>query len=190
MKYIARRFRMKSGEYCVLRSPEPGDAAQRVSFLRQVNGETDFMARGSEDSPADIDLVADMLYDQLEDELTLEIAAFAGDEMIACGGISPATRAYPRKRHRASFGICVKKAHWGQGIAGAILNALADEAGKMGYGQIELTVVDDNLRARRLYEKCGFRETGRVPDALRYEDGSCRDEIMMIRQIKTKTLPM
>ena len=183
MKYIARRFQMKSGEFCVLRSPEPGDAAQRVSFLRQVNGETDFMARGSEDSPVDIELVAEMIADQLEDERTLEIAAFIGDEMIASGGISPVARAYPRKRHRASFGICVKKAFWGQGIAGAIMRALVDEAEGLGYSQIELTVAADNLRARRLYEKCGFREMGCVPDALKYADGSCQDEILMIRQI-------
>lgn len=183
MKYIARRFKMKGGEYCVLRSPEPQDAAQRIAFLRTVNAETPFMARGAKDSPADETMVAELLADQLEDELDLEIAAFFGDEMIASGGISPVSRAYPRKRHRASFGICVRRAFWGQGIAGAIIDALIAEAAKMGYSQIELTVVSDNLRARGLYQRCGFAEVGCMPDALRYEDGSSRDEIWMVRKI-------
>lgn len=188
MKYIARRFRMKGGEYCVLRSPEPQDAAQRIAFLKAVNAETSFMARGANDSPADEAMVADLfadqlVADQLEDDLVLEIAAFVGDEMIASGGISPVSRAYPRKRHRAGFGICVKKAYWEQGLGKSITDALIIEAAKMGYTQIELTVVSDNLRARALYEKCGFVQTGCMPDALKYEDGTCRDEIWMVKKI-------
>lgn len=174
---------MKQGGYCVLRSPEPADAALRIDFLRAVNSETDYMARGANDSPADEAVVAEILADQLEDDAAVEIAAFAGDEMIACGGISPVSRAYPRRRHRASFGICVRRAHWGQGLGTAILGALAGEAKKLGYAQIELTVVSDNHRARSLYERCGFEQVGCMPNALRYEDGSCRDEIWMVRRI-------
>lgn len=183
MKYIARRFRLKSGEFCVLRSPEPRDAAQRISFLRTVNAETGFMARGAEDSPADEALVAELLTEQLEDEMTLEIAAFADDEMVASGGISPVSRAYPRKRHRAGFGICVRRAYWGQGLGRAIIEALTSEAKRMGYSQIELTVVSDNLRARSLYERCGFETVGCMSDALKYEDGSFCDEVWMVRKI-------
>ena len=168
MKYIARRFQMNNGEYCVLRSPEFRDAAQRIAFLRQVNSETPFMARGADDSPTDEEMVAGLLDEQIEDSMTLEIAAFIGDEMAACGGISPVSRAYPRKKHRAGFGICVKKAYWGQGLGGKIISALSDEAMKMGYTQIELTVVSDNVRARKLYERCGFVNVGCMPDALRY----------------------
>lgn len=174
---------MKGGEHCVLRSPEPWDAAQRIAFLRTVNAETPFMARGASDSPADESVVADLFADQLEDKAVLEIAAFVGDEMVASGGISPVSRAYPRKRHRASFGICVKKAYWGQGLGTAIIDELTAEAAKLGYAQIELTVVSDSLRARGLYERCGFETVGCMPNALRYEDGSCRDEIWMVKRL-------
>jgi len=183
MKTIARRFRMKNGEYCVLRSPDARDAAQRIAFLRCVNAETPFMARSAQDSPADVELVADLLDEQLEDGLSLEIAAFIGDEMIASGGISPVSRAYPRKRHRAVFGICVRKAWWGQGLGKAIADTLCAEAAQMGYSHIELTVVSDNLRARALYERCGFVQIGCMPGALKYEDGESRDEIWMMKEI-------
>lgn len=189
MKYIARRFRLKGEGYCMLRSPEPADAALRIDFLRAVNAETDFMARGAEDSPADEDVVAEILADQLEDPAAVEIAAFADDRMIACGGISPAARAYPRKRHRAVFGICVRKEFWGRGIGRGILEALMREAEGLGYSQVELTVVSDNLRARKLYETCGFVQTGIMPDALRREDGSFADEIFMVRKLHTKKAP-
>lgn len=189
MKYIARRFRLKDGGHCMLRSPEPADAAARIDFLRAVNSETDFMARGECDSPADETVVAEILADQLEDPAAVEIAAFVGDRMVACGGISPVARAYPRKRHRALFGICVRRECWGQGLGRGILEALANEADRLGYSQIELTVVSDNFRARLLYEKCGFTEVGQMPDALRYADGGCRDEIWMVRKLDNKNAP-
>lgn len=167
----------------MLRSPDARDAAQRIAFLKIVNAETPFMARGAEDSPEDEQLVAEMLADALDDECVLEIAAFFQGKMVACGGISPVSRAYPRKRHRAVFGICVQKAFWGQGLATAIFKALEGAAGKMGYTQIELTVVSENQRAIGLYEKCGFAEVGRMPDGLKYEDGACRDEIWMMKRV-------
>ena len=104
--------------------------------------------------------------------------------MIACGGISPVSRSYPRKRHRAQFGICVRKRFWSEGLGDEILTALLREAPGMGFSQVELTVVSDNVRAQRLYRRLGFEEIGRMPDALRYEDGSCRDEIWMVNQLK------
>lgn len=183
MRYPAREFRMKCGETCVLRSPEPGDAAQRVVFLKQVNGETSFMARSAGDAPGDVELVAEVIAEQLEDDVTLEIAAFLDGRMIACGGIGPASRGYPRKRHRAQLGVCVRKSCWGEGLGSGILQALFQEAPGMGFSQIELTVVAANARARRLYQRLGFLEAGRMPNALRDEDGSCSDEIWMVKRL-------
>lgn len=183
MQTIAGYFQMKDGEMCVLRSPGARDAAQRIAFLRKASGETPFMARSADDSPGDLWLVEDMLEDQLRDALVLEIAAFCGEEMIACGSIGPVSRAYPRTLHRAKFGICVARDFWAQGLGGAILNALIAEAPGMGYSQIELAVAADNVRAQRLYRRFGFAETGRIPNAVRYENGSYGDEIQMVRML-------
>lgn len=181
MHIIARNFRMKNGENTVLRSPGARDAAQRIAFFRLVNDETPFMIRSAGDSPEDLWLVEDILEDQLRDEASLEIAAFVGEEMVACGNLGPVSRAYPRTRHRARFGICVRKDFWGQGLGGAIVETMIREAPAMGYSQIELSVNAGNERAVGLYRKFGFVETGRTPNAIRYEDGSVADEIQMVR---------
>lgn len=53
----------------------------------------------------------------------------------------------------------------------------------MGYRQIELSVVADNARAIALYRHLGFREMGRVPRALCFDDGHCSDELWMVKML-------
>ncbi len=54
-------------------------------------------------------------------------------------------------------GICVARAHRGKGVGSKLLAALYEEAAELGYGAIRLDVVEDNFRARALYERQGFR---------------------------------
>ena len=55
---------------------------------------------------------------------------------------------------------------------------------KYGEDNFELTVlevVDGNGRAKNLYEKVGFVEEGKNIRALKYDDGTYRDEYKMIK---------
>jgi ribosomal protein S18 acetylase RimI-like enzyme len=54
-------------------------------------------------------------------------------------------------------GICVAKAHRGKGVGSRLLAALYQEAAERGYAAVRLDVVQDNFRARALYERQGFR---------------------------------
>lgn len=65
----------------------------------------------------------------------------------------------------------------------AIAYALDD----VGLHRVRLSVYDFNPRARRAYEKCGFRPEGRLRDALR-RDGTWHDEIVM-SVLSTDTRP-
>ena len=183
MRAAERALTLRDGTICALRSPEPRDAGQRIALIARISGETRFMARGTADSPGDAELVADLLADQLEDDAAMEIAAFVDGRMIACGSIGPVARAYPRKRHRAQVGLGVRMDWWGMGIGAAVLRTLVEAAPALGFSQVELSVAEDNHRARRLYGRMGFVEMGRVPEALRYEDGGAADEIWMVRKV-------
>jgi ribosomal protein S18 acetylase RimI-like enzyme len=54
-------------------------------------------------------------------------------------------------------GICVAKPHRGKGVGSRLLAALYQEAAERGYGAVRLDVVQDNFRARALYERQGFQ---------------------------------
>lgn len=56
-------------------------------------------------------------------------------------------------------GICVARAHRGKGVGSMLLAALYQEAAERGYRSIRLDVIQDNFRARALYERQGFLPT-------------------------------
>ena len=53
-------------------------------------------------------------------------------------------------------GICVAKEARGQGVGGALLLAIKEEAQARGQQDVRLDVIDTNPRARALYERQGF----------------------------------
>ncbi|WP_316013774.1 GNAT family N-acetyltransferase [Roseobacter sp. HKCCA0434] len=58
-------------------------------------------------------------------------------------------------------GIAVAEAARGCGLGRRLLDALAQEAGKRGKRAVVLDVIDSNIRARALYEREGYRVSGR-----------------------------
>lgn len=58
-------------------------------------------------------------------------------------------------------GICVADEHRGLGIGTALLDAASDHAHVLGHRAVQLSVIDSNPRAARLYERRGFHTTDR-----------------------------
>jgi GNAT superfamily N-acetyltransferase len=53
---------------------------------------------------------------------------------------------------------------WGEGIGGAILDAVLAEARRRQYSRIHLWTHEDNERSHRLYRRGGFSPTGRTAE--------------------------
>jgi GNAT superfamily N-acetyltransferase len=51
---------------------------------------------------------------------------------------------------------------WGEGIGGAILDAVLAEAKRRDCSQVRLWTHEDNARSHRLYRRRGFSPTGRI----------------------------
>lgn len=83
-------------------------------------------------------------------------------------------------RRQAELGIVIgEKQYWDRGYGTDALRALLGFAfDEMGLRRISLTVFDDNPRAIRCYEKCGFRHEG-VERATRGASGGVRTELRM-----------
>lgn len=175
-------IKLKDGTECVLCSPCAEDSAQMLDYLRMTSAETEFMVR----YPDEI-----TMSDQQEKEFLKNITASPHSLMICAkingviagnAGLNPVSL-LDRMRHRATFGISIKKEFWKKGIATAIMTELFKAAAALGYEQIELEVIAENDRAIKLYKKFGFKQYGVRKNAFLYRDGRYADEILMMKML-------
>jgi len=82
--------------------------------------------------------------------------------------------------HRAVLGMGIQREHTRRGLGRRLVEvAIAWARDEAHLEWLDLGVFANNHPARRLYARMGFRETGRVPDAFRIEDGPCVEDILM-----------
>ncbi len=67
-----------------------------------------------------------------------------------------------KKDHMRIEGIVVTERAQGKGIGTALLNEVFEQAKQEGFKSIHLEVINTNPRARSLYHRLGFKDTGRV----------------------------
>lgn len=171
-----------NGKEIVLRNARQEDASMLIDYLKTVTGETRFLMCGPEEIQYTIEQEENFIREHNDSEDKLLILAFVDGEYA--GNCSFQGRSGNRREaHRAGIGIALFQKYTGQGLGKLMLKKLLEEAGKNGYEQAELTVVDGNTRAYRLYESVGFEECGRIPRANKYEDGTYADDIWMVMKL-------
>ncbi|MFJ8866787.1 GNAT family N-acetyltransferase [Streptomyces sp. NPDC102473] len=78
------------------------------------------------------------------------------------------------------YTVMVHPRHQGKGYGRDLMAATADAAqGIEGIGAIRLTC-RGGTGADRFYASCGYKEVGRVPDAIRVAEDDYRDDIIML----------
>lgn len=86
--------------------------------------------------------------------------------------------------HIAEIGIGLLKEYRDMGIGTKLLKLLMKLAKKKWKTEIfKLSVVSDNERARHVYERLGFKETGKIPNGYK-KQGKYLDSIIMVRAEK------
>jgi RimJ/RimL family protein N-acetyltransferase len=86
----------------------------------------------------------------------------------------------PVHAHVGVLGMGLLPAHRGKGHGTELINAVVEDAHRVGISRIELTVHADNDRAIALYEKVGFVREGVRRDAVCI-DGRFIDSILMAK---------
>jgi len=81
--------------------------------------------------------------------------------------------------HRATVGIAILRDYWSLGIGSAMFAELISAAQSRGTEIVELEFIEGNDRARRLYEKFGFRIVCQKPNAFKLKDGTRLSEFHM-----------
>ena len=180
MKFPEREIILKDGRKCVLRPTGPDLAAEMIEYMKVTAGETEWLLRYPDEVSYTPESEREILGRLLEDPGQVMMVAVV-DGKVA-GNCSVSGIGNKRKiLHRCSLAIALYREYWGLGIGTAMIGYLTELAKQIGFRQIDLEVVAENEQAQALYRKCGFVESGRRHNALRFDDGTSHDEILMYK---------
>jgi RimJ/RimL family protein N-acetyltransferase len=89
-----------------------------------------------------------------------------------------------RARHVANAGFIVAPDWRNKGLGWLLGTTMLAYAKQLGYrGVIFNLVFSENVVARRLWDKLGFKELGAIPGAVRKNDGTYQDAMIMFRSL-------
>lgn len=177
-------FIMRDGNIAHFGIPE-GLSIDAVSeklhlYRRRVWSETPYMGRCSEDIKwCSVSHIRDTLVDTINNQQKIHTLCWVDGEIV--GECTIEFFVWHLCKHRARMEISVRSDYWGLGIGSKMMSKLLFYADTRPYvEQVELGCVETNTRARALYERFGFRLSSVMPNALRFDDGRCLDEYIMI----------
>jgi len=141
-----------------IRDAVPEDAVGLIDLRRTIFGESDFMLYAPDEYSDSDDAMAKRIGGMSRSGHSRLVLAFA--DRVLAGFLGVTGSDIPRRRHVAYVALGVLRAHWGRGIAGAMLKETLRWAPTAGISRLELGVMSGNRRAIELYERVGFRVEG------------------------------
>lgn len=181
MIYKEKKVLLKNGGTVILKSPSEDDWQKMIDYIKCVSSETPYLLRTPEECSDTEESEKAFINRYNKSENECMITVFDGDTVVGNCNLNIKNR--KKVRHRAELGIGLRKSHYSLGIGTTLITELSVLARKAGCTQLELTYVNGNVRAENLYKKCGFVEVGRMPDGVRFDDGSCADDVFMRKKL-------
>lgn len=169
------------GKEVIFRCATVDDGEMLLEAYKKVTGETPFLAMDADEINLTVEQEKAFIEKNNSDPHSLMLLVFVDGRYAGNCSFAGKT-ASRRTAHRASCGIALLREFTGMGLGGIALERLLAEAKKAGFEQMELEVYSENTRARKLYERLGFTECGRIPDHSRV-NGESFDIIRMYKRL-------
>lgn len=129
----------------------------------------------------------------LVDEMLAELAARVSGAVVArdtdgeiVGLVVVTPGPAPRRDHVARLRrLMVHPTRQGEGLGGELLAAGERLAATDLGAELALVEVRHGQGTERFYERLGYREVGRIPGGLAFEDGDRCDELLLVRSLRS-----
>lgn len=169
---------LKDGQKVLVRSSGPGDGPAVHAYLTALGESTEFILSHAGDTPT---------LKPIEDRIELiskgdfySLVAIDPDSGSVVGNTSYTFRTRVKLSHVAELGTGVLPAWQGLGLGSLMLKrSIDDMRANPRIHRLELTVMNGNDRALKMYERAGFSVEGIKLKSIRQPDGEYRDEIIM-----------
>lgn len=154
---LVNKFVLKVGEL-IIASAQVQEAGELIALTKQIDTETDFLMRDPGEFNIDLKNEEKLINSKRNSESECLLVAKVNGEMV--GTLRFSSNRYSRYKHKGQFVISVKKAFWGYGIGGKLIETMLAWADAYGFLKIKLEVDANNDRAIALYKKMGFEQEG------------------------------
>ena len=164
----------------LIRIITPQDAEPFLRLNKQLDEETKFMLFEPGERKTTVEVQEKAICSMLDSGHSTIIVAEQDGTLV--GQITVVGSLLARKRHTAYIVIGIKQEYTGQGLGSKLFSAVEDWCKEKGVHRLELTVMQHNTAALRLYEKAGFRIEGSKMHSL-FMDGEYIDEYCMAKYL-------
>ncbi len=179
----------RDGRNVLLRPLARKDLPVLLEFARKISAEKrqdrDFGIVSLDGTPSSAEEreFLEKTLDGMSKKSLVSVAAFCGKELV--GHCDVHFRRLKDVSHTGVLGIIVAKDFRSVGVGEALMRRALEDSAAWGVWLVELTVFSTNARARHLYTKLGFRETGVIPKKI-LREGRFTDEVQMFIHLPHK----
>ena len=179
MIFEEKKIVLKNGVEAILKTPEIEDSEMLLNSIKTSSGETEFLSRTIEDwESVTVESEEKFINNVRESRNTLFIACYA-DGVIA-GNCDITFKTGSKTSHIATVGIALQKKYWNIGIGSAMFKELMKAAEEhKGTEIVDLEMIEENNRAKALYEKFGFQIKSVKPNFFKLKDGTHQNLVYM-----------
>lgn len=183
MIFKPKEITLKNGLTAILKTPEIGDAAKLLDFIKTSSGETHFLLRYPEEwDSMTMEQEEQWIQNSRNAPSNLTISCYINGKIV--GNCALTFLSGLKMSHRATIAIAIIQKYWGLGIGSHMFREMITAAQMYGTEILELEFIEGNDRGRALYEKFGFRIVGQRPNAFKLKDGSMLSEFLMQKKMK------
>jgi len=169
------------GKNVVFRTPKESDLGDMLEHINSLIEERSFISMHHKVTLADERKWLKGAIESLRKNKAITVIADVEGRGIASAHVEEGSK--DAIRHVCEIGIGLSKEYRSMGIGTELMNVLLDIAKKVLKCSIaRLSVYEPNKAAMRVYEKCGFREVGRIPRGCNHY-GKYYDEIIMVKEL-------
>lgn len=165
-----------------IRGLKQEDVTEMLSFINEISKEETYIRLQGEQLTMDEEVrYVDDFIRRIGEGSAVKLLAFNGKTLI---GVSDVYLKDKIEKHIGVFGITIKKEWRGKGVGQELMKkTLAEATQKIkGLKIIELGVFANNPIAKKMYEKMGFVEYGRLPKGIKHR-GEFVDHLYMYKQV-------
>ena len=172
-------FTAKDGREVILRTPKWDDIDDALEFINSLVKEDAMILMNTKKTrEEEIDWLADNMK-KLEKGKIIMVAAEVDGRMVGLCEVRPH---FGKMSHVGSLGISVKKEYRDIGIGIDLMKEAEKHAIHMRLKTMQLEVFEKNERAIHVYEKMGYKVTGRIPEGVLHND-EYMDVLIMTRKL-------